>query len=419
MRLKIAVLAGDGIGPEVTREATNILHAVAELGGHHFPFVPGLIGGIAITETGSPLPTATLDACLESDAVLLGAVGDNKFNDLPPDKRPEAGLLQIRQALGGFANLRPSIGYPALAENSPLRPEVTKDVDILFVRELLGGLYFGAPRWWNKEAETAINTMVYTKAEVVRVAKVAFELASKRKKKVTSVDKANVLEVSQLWRATVTEVAKEFPAVTLEHQLVDSMAMHLMNIPRNFDVVLTENLFGDILSDEAAVITGSLGMLPSATIGGTVNLYEPVHGSAPDIAGTGKANPLGAILTAAMVLRHSAGLERDANAIEAAVVKVLDAGHRTADIARGNAVGQHLVSTTEMGKLVHQALAQSIDQRQAMHAVKPRRANAHHRFTTSISMNNKSGLKTAFDLIACDRCKSVLSLCSCLYCASI
>jgi 3-isopropylmalate dehydrogenase len=369
MRLKIAVLAGDGIGPEVTREATNILRAVAELGGHEFLFVPGLIGGIAITETGSPLPTSTLDAALECDAVLLGAVGDNKFNALPPDKRPEAGLLQIRQALGGFANLRPSIAYAALAESSPLRPEVTKDADILFVRELLGGLYFGAPRYWNKETDEAINTMRYTKSEVVRVARIAFELAGKRRNKVTSVDKANVLEVSQLWRATVTEVAKDYPNITLEHQLVDSMAMHIMNIPRNFDVVLTENLFGDILSDEAGVITGSLGMLPSATIGGAVNLYEPVHGSAPDIAGTGKANPLGAILTAAMVLRHSANLEQDAKAVEQAVNKVLDAGYRTADIARGQQPGQTPVTTQEMGKLVHQALTESIDRRQAMHAV--------------------------------------------------
>lgn len=368
MRLKVAVLAGDGIGPEVTREATNILRVVAELGGHDFTFVEGQIGGIAITETGSPLPTATLDIALDSDAVLLGAVGDNKFNSLPPDKRPEAGLLQIRQALGGFANLRPSVAYSALAASSPLRPEVTKETDILFVRELLGGLYFGAPRWWNKETHEAINTMRYTRDEVVRVARVAFELASKRRKKVTSVDKANVLEVSQLWRATVTEIAKDYPEVTLEHQLVDSMAMHIMNIPRNFDVVLTENLFGDILSDEAGVITGSLGMLPSATIGGSVNLYEPVHGSAPDIAGTGKANPLGAILTAAMVLRHSANLEQDARAVEQAVHKVLDAGYRTADIARGGENVQ-LVSTQEMGKHVHQALAESIDRRQAMHAV--------------------------------------------------
>jgi 3-isopropylmalate dehydrogenase len=382
MRLKIAVLAGDGIGPEVTHEAVSILKAVAELGGHDFTFTPGLLGGVAITTHGSPLPTATLDLALESDAVLLGAVGDNKFNDLTPDKRPEAGLLQIRHALGGFANLRPSLAFKALAASSPLRPEVTANVDILFVRELLGGLYFGQPRWWNKEADApgggeAINTMRYTKAEVTRVARVAFELAAKRRGKVTSVDKANVLEVSQLWRATVTEVAKDYPSVTLEHQLVDSMAMHLMNIPRNFDVVLTENLFGDILSDESGVITGSLGMLPSATIGGAVNLYEPVHGSAPDIAGTGKANPLGAILTAAMVLRHSANLEADAKAIENAVHKVLDAGYRTPDIARSAAQSStepgttdtQLVTTTQMGKLVHQALVESIDRSQSMHAV--------------------------------------------------
>jgi len=374
MKLKIAILAGDGIGPEVTNEAINILRAVAELGGHDFTYTPGLIGGIAITETGSPLPQATIDISLDSDAVLLGAVGDNKFAALSPDKRPEAGLLQIRQHLGGFANLRPSKAYEALSSNSPLRPEVTKDADILFVRELLGGLYFGAPRWWDRSDNAngggeAINTMRYTKAEVVRVARVAFELASKRRKKVTSVDKANVLEVSQLWRAAVTEVAKDYPEVTLEHQLVDSMAMHLMNIPRNFDVVLTENLFGDILSDEAAVITGSLGMLPSATIGGAVNLYEPVHGSAPDIAGTGKANPLGAILTAAMVLRHSGNLEVEAAAIEQAVLDVLAAGNRTADLARGGDSAQVIVSTSQMGKLVHQALTQAIDRRQSMHAV--------------------------------------------------
>jgi 3-isopropylmalate dehydrogenase len=367
MKLKIAILAGDGIGPEVTREATQILKAVAEFGGHEFTFSEALIGGVAITANGTPLPQSTIDLCLESDAVLLGAVGDNKFNHLTPDKRPEAGLLQIRQVLGGFANLRPAVAYPALNENSPLRPEVTKGADILFVRELLGGLYFGQPRWWDKEKKEAINTMRYTRDEVIRVARIAFELAQKRRKKLTSVDKANVLEVSQLWRAAVDELKAEYPDVTVEHQLVDSMAMHLMNVPRNFDVVLTENLFGDILSDESGIITGSLGMLPSATIGGKVNLYEPVHGSAPDIAGTGKANPLGAILTAAMVLRYSAGLERDAKAIEAAVLKVLDAGHRTADIARGNTAAN--VTTQQMGKLVHEALAQSIDRQDSMHAV--------------------------------------------------
>ena len=367
MKLKIAVLAGDGIGPEVTREAQNILNAVAEAGGHEFTFTDALIGGVAITANGTPLPQSTIDICLDSDAVLLGAVGDNKFNALSPDKRPEAGLLQIRQVLGGFANLRPSVAYPALSENSPLRPEVTKGVDILFVRELLGGLYFGQPRWWNKESDEAINTMRYTKDEVVRVSRIAFELAQKRRKKLTQVDKANVLEVSQLWRATVDSLKADYPDVTVEHQLVDSMAMHLMNVPRNFDVVLTENLFGDILSDESGIITGSLGMLPSATIGGQVNLYEPVHGSAPDIAGTGKANPLGAILTAAMVLRHSAGLEQDAQAIEAAVAQVLAAGHRTADIARGNTTAN--VTTQQMGKLVHSALAESIDRQQSLHAV--------------------------------------------------
>jgi 3-isopropylmalate dehydrogenase len=348
MNLKIAVLAGDGIGPEVTAEALAVLRAVAAAGGHTFTYAELPVGGIAITEFGTPLPEKTLAESLASDAVLMGAVGDNKFNALPPSERPEAGLLKIRKELGGFANLRPSVAYPALAENSPLRAEVTKDVDILFVRELLGGLYFGEPRWWDKEKKLAHNTMVYSVDEVARVAKIAFELAQKRKKKVTSVDKANVLEVSQLWRATVDEVAKGYPDVKLEHQLVDSMAIHLMNIPRNFDVVLTENLFGDILSDESGVITGSLGMLPSATIGGKVNLYEPVHGSAPDIAGTGKANPLGAILTAAMVLRHSGGLEAEAKAVEDSVTAVLDKGLRTADIARGSA----FVKTAEMGKAV-------------------------------------------------------------------
>jgi 3-isopropylmalate dehydrogenase len=367
MKLKIAVLAGDGIGPEVTREATQILKAVAEFGGHDFTFTEALLGGVAITAEGTPIPKATIATCLESDAVLLGAVGDNKFNHLTPDKRPEAGLLQIRQELGGFANLRPCLAFTALSENSPLRPEVTKDVDILFVRELLGGLYFGQPRWWNKETGEAINTMRYTKGEVVRVARIAFELAQKRRKKLTQVDKANVLECSQLWRATVEELKSDYPDVTVEHQLVDSMAIHLMNTPRHFDVVLTENLFGDILSDESGVITGSLGMLPSATIGGKVNLYEPVHGSAPDIAGTGKANPLGAILTAAMVLRHSAKLEEAALAVEAAVAEVLAAGHRTADIARGNTAAT--VTTIQMGKLVHEALAQSLDREQSMHGV--------------------------------------------------
>jgi 3-isopropylmalate dehydrogenase len=367
MKLKVLVVAGDGIGPEVTAEAVRVLRSVAELGGYDFEFREALIGGVAIKAHGSPLPASTLDAALESDAVLLGAVGGNEFNALPPDRRPEAGLLQLRQSLGGYANLRPSFAWPALASNSPLRAEVVDGADILFVRELLGGLYFGAPRAWDREAGAAWNTMRYTRDEVIRVARVAFELAGTRRKKVTSVDKANVLEVSQLWRATVTELASQYPDITLEHQYVDACAMHLMNTPRNFDVVLTENLFGDILSDEAAVITGSLGMLPSATLGGSVNLYEPVHGSAPDIAGKGLANPLGAILTAAMLLRHSAKLEQDAQAIETSVRKVLEQGYRTADLVRGES--KQKLSTQEMGKHVHEALNEIIDRRQAMHAV--------------------------------------------------
>ena len=365
MKLRIAILAGDGIGPEVTQEAVTVLRAIADACGHDFIYTEALIGGVAITAEGTPLPQATTDACLASDAVLLGAVGDNRFNHLTPDKRPEAGLLQIRQVLGGYANLRPAVSYPALAATSPLRPDIAQGADILFVRELLGGLYFGQPRSWNKQTDEAINTMRYTRAEIERVARVAFDLAGKRRRKLTSVDKANVLECSQLWRSTVDALKPEFPGVIVEHQLVDSMAMHLMNRPRDFDVVLTENLFGDILSDEAGVITGSLGMLPSATIGGKVNLYEPVHGSAPDIAGTGKANPLGAILTAAMVLRYSGALEAEASAIESAVARVLEAGQRTADIAEGSAT----VTTRRMGQFVREALAAALDRTQSPHAV--------------------------------------------------
>jgi 3-isopropylmalate dehydrogenase len=356
MHLKILVTAGDGIGPEVTNEAVAVLREVADLGGHKLTLDHKRIGGVAIVQDGTPLPADTLAAALASDAVLLGAVGGNEFNSLPPDKRPEAGLLQIRAALGGFANLRPAFAFKELAVNSPLKPEIVDGADILFVRELLGGLYFGQPRAWDKAKNTAFNTMVYTREEVARVARIAFGLALKRRKKLTSVDKANVLEVSQLWRATVNEVAQEFPGVQVEHQYVDAMAMHLMNQPRNYDVVLTENLFGDILSDESAVITGSLGMLPSATIGGKVNLYEPVHGSAPDIAGKGLANPLGAILTGALILRHSGGLEAEAAAIEASVRKVLELGFRTPDLARGNAQGFTVLSTTEMGAKVRETV---------------------------------------------------------------
>src|ERR1700722_792382 len=360
MHLKILITAGDGIGPEVTNEAVSVMQEVAALGGHTLALDHKRIGGVAIVNDGTPLPVDTLSAALDSDAVLLGAVGGNEFNSLAPDKRPEAGLLQLRAALGGFANLRPAFAFKELAVNSPLRPEIIDGADILFVRELLGGLYFGAPREWNKTTNEAWNTMRYTRNEVARVARIAFQLAQKRRKRLTSVDKANVLEVSQLWRATVNEVAAEFPEVAVEHQYVDAMAMHLMNRPRDFDVVLTENLFGDILSDESAVITGSHGLLPPATIGGKVNLYEPVHGSAPDIAGKGLANPLGAILTGALILRYSGGLEAEAAAIEKAVRKVLEQGFRTPDLARGEKQGITVLSTKEMGAKVRETLKKQL-----------------------------------------------------------
>lgn len=356
MAFRLLVTAGDGIGPEVTREAVAVLQAVFSHADKSLEVTERRIGGVAIDTDGTPLPQETLDAALASDAVLLGAVGGSKWNALPPDTRPEAGLLQLRAALGGFANLRPAFSIAELAANSPLKLEIVSGADILFVRELLGGLYFGAPREWNRQTGEAWNTMRYTREEIARVARIAFELAQKRRKKVTSVDKANVLEVSHLWRATVTEVANEYPDVTLEHQLVDSMAMLIMTAPRSYDVVLTENLFGDILSDESAVITGSLGMLPSATIGGKVNLYEPIHGSAPDIAGKGLANPLGAILTGALVLRLSANMEAEAAAIQAAVRKVLEMGFRTPDLVRGDATGFTVLTTTEMGAKVRAML---------------------------------------------------------------
>ncbi len=369
MKLKITILEGDGVGPEVTREAVRILRSVGNLHGHEFTFDYKLIGGVAIKQDGSPLPRATLDSCLLSNAVLLGAVGSPEFDSLKPSERPEAGLLLLRQALGGFANLRPAISYNAIAAASPLRPEIARGADILIVRELLGGLYFGQPRGTSGQNgdSIAVNTMSYSVAEIERVARVAFAAAQKRRRKLTSVDKANVLETSQLWRATVSRIATDYPDVQLDHLYVDACAMHLMTNPRRFDVLVTENLFGDILSDEAAVITGSLGMLASATIGGAVDLYEPVHGSAPDIAGRGIANPIGAIASAAMLLRHSAGLEREAADIEEAIRSVLNDGYRTQDIAT-NGEG-YLASTTEIGERVAEALAEIADVRHAYHAV--------------------------------------------------
>lgn len=368
MKLKITILEGDGIGPEVTREAIRVLRATAALHGHEFVFSNEIIGGSAIRQTGSPLPRTTLDACLAGDAVLLGAVGTPEFDALPPSDRPEAGLLLLRQALGGYANLRPAIAYEAIAAASPLRPEVARGANILIVRELLGGLYFGEPRGvaGQNGDSVAVNTMSYSVPEIERVARVAFNAARKRRKKVTSVDKANVLETSQLWRATVSRVARDYPEVALDHLYVDACAMHLITDPRRFDVLLTENLFGDILSDEAAVITGSLGMLASATIGGEVGLYEPVHGSAPDIAGRGIANPFGAIASAALLLRYSGGLEREAVDIEDAIQLVLNSGYRTPDIS---AAAGHRATTSEIGELVSEALAEIADVRRAYHAV--------------------------------------------------
>src|SRR5438270_2478894 len=367
MRLKVAVLPGDGIGPEVMKVAVHVIRTLADTIGFELQLHEHPIGGAALAETGFPLPKTTLDQCLESDAVLLGAVGSPKFDSLPQDRRPEAGLLQLRIALGGYANLRPAIAYNALTECSPLRTTVVAGANVLFVRELLGGLYFGEPRGIDVATRSAWNTMRYSEPEIERVARVAFEQARQRSSKVTSVDKANVLETSQLWRTVVTRVAASFPDVALDHMYVDAFAMHLVTNPKRFDVVLTENLFGDILSDEAAAITGSLGMLPSASIGGAVNLYEPVHGSAPDLAGRNLANPLGAIASAAMMLRHTAAMHREADEIEAAIRAVLAQGYRTADIHRSP--GEQQVSTTEMGSLVEEALAGAIIRRQAYHAV--------------------------------------------------
>lgn len=333
--LKITVLPGDGIGPEVARVAVRVLRQVAERHGIAIATEEHAIGGTAVDRYGSPFPPESEAACRASDAVLLGAVGGPKYDTLPRAQRPETGLLALRKALGGFANLRPARMYRQLESCSPLKPEAVRGADILFVRELLGGLYFGQPRGISEDGSRGTNTMSYTRPEVERVARVAFDAARGRRKKITSVDKANVLETSQLWRDTVNEVAREYSDIKVEHMLVDSCAMKLVTAPTAFDVVLTENLFGDILTDEASAISGSLGMLPSATIGGSVDLYEPIHGSAPDIAGKGIANPLGAIASVAMLFRYTVRFEDAAREIERAIDAVLDAGLRTADIARG------------------------------------------------------------------------------------
>lgn len=333
MDAKIAVLPGDGIGPEVTAGATAVLDAVGARFGHRFSYEEGLIGGSAIDQTGSALPDDTLRLAEGAQAVLLGAVGGPKWDNPTAPVRPEQGLLRIRKHFGLFANLRPVKAYPALAAHTPLRAELIDGVDMLFVRELTGGIYFGE-RLEQGDGDRAYDTELYTVPEVERVAHVAFRAAQGRRKKVTSVDKANVLASMRLWRRTVVRVHEDYPEIALDHALVDSCAMHLITRPATFDVLVASNMFGDILSDEASVLAGSLGMLPSASLGeGTFGLYEPVHGSAPDIAGQGKANPIGSILSAAMLLRYSLGLEAEAKTVEAAVDAALAAGARTADIA--------------------------------------------------------------------------------------
>ena len=372
MLLKLTILPGDGIGPEVTEQAVLVLQAVADAFGHHVQLQRKNIGGAGLTAANDPLPADTIEACLSSSAVLLGAVGSPAFDHNPNHLRPEAGLLRIRRELGAYANLRPAICFPGLEDSSPLRAEVVRGTDIMIVRELLGGLYFGEPRSISGSSQpgsgdsqsgsgglqsrVAVNTMRYGEEEIERIARVAFDLAMKRRRKVLSVDKANVLECSRLWREVVTGVAKEYPAVKLAHQYIDSAAMLLVQRPTDFDVIVTENMFGDILSDQAGGVVGSLGLLASASIGGPVGLYEPVHGSAPDIAGKGIANPLGAILSAAFLLRHSFQLEQEAACIEGAVSRVLNEGVRTADLARKP---QASASTAEMGRCVVQAVKDS------------------------------------------------------------
>ncbi|HZE36602.1 MAG TPA: 3-isopropylmalate dehydrogenase [Candidatus Eisenbacteria bacterium] len=349
---KIAVLGGDGIGQEVTPEARKVLEVVGRATGVSFEFETALVGGAAIDATGDPLPAATLALCERSDAILFGSVGGPKWDNLHQEERPERGLLGLRKELDLFANLRPATCFPMLVDASPLKRDVVEGTDIMVIRELTGGLYFGEPRGREEFADggaRAINTMAYTSREIERVARVAFEVAMKRKKRLASVDKANVLVVSQLWREVVTRVSKDFPQVQLEHVLVDNCAMALVHKPTHFDTIVTENTFGDILSDEAAILAGSMGMLPSASLGGRVALYEPVHGTAPDIAGQGVANPIAAILSSGMLLRYSLDMGKDADRIEAAVVRVLEQGHRTRDIHAG---GMKLVGTKEMGDLI-------------------------------------------------------------------
>ncbi len=363
MNFRITVLPGDGVGPEVTAEAVKALDAVGERFGHTFEVKYGAIGGGAIDEFGDPFPNDSLELCQSSAAVLLGAVGGPKWDDPQAKVRPEDGLLALRKSLQLFANLRPVKLHPSLIDASPVKPEVLKGVDLVVVRELTGGLYFAEPkrRWTDANGRAAVDTLAYTEEEIRRILHVGFRLARTRRGRVTSVDKANVLETSRLWRELADDVARDYADVTLDHMLVDNAAMQIVRSPSQFDVIVTENTFGDILTDEAAVLSGSMGMLPSASLGESggdtpLGLYEPIHGSAPDIAGRGIANPVAAILSTAMMLRLSLGLEREAEALEDAVAQALDEGCRTADIANA---GEAPLSTIEMGYAVVNRIANS------------------------------------------------------------
>ncbi len=354
-RFKIAVMEGDGIGPEIVAEGIKVLDEVAKRFNHEFEYEKVYVGGCAIDRFGEPLPKSEVDKILECDALFFGAVGGPKWDNLPQDKKPEAGLLGIRKALGAFANLRPAKVFEELIDASTLKPEVIRGIDILVVRELTGGIYFGEPRGIFEEngVKKAVNTMVYTELEVERIVRLAFDLARQRRKKLTSVDKANVLDVSQFWRDIVNRVAKDYPDVEYNHLLVDNAAMQLVRDPKQFDVIVTGNIFGDILSDEASMLTGSIGMLPSASIGGRVGMFEPIHGSAPDIAGKGIANPIAQIESAAMMLKYGLKLDEEAEVIEKAVDLVLKMGYRTPDIM---SEGKKRVNTQQMGDLIAKAI---------------------------------------------------------------
>ena len=351
MKALIAILPGDGVGPEVVAEGVRCLQAIARRFDHHFELQEAVVGGAAIDVHSDPLPDATLDLCRRADAILLGAIGGPKWST-DAKIRPEQGLLRLRRELGLFANLRPVAPHPQLLDSSPIKPELLRDVDIMVVRELTGGIYFGAK---TRTPEAATDLCEYSAAEIERIARVAGKLALARRRKITSVDKANVLETSRLWRSVVERVIRaEFPQVSLEHMLVDSAAMHLIRQPRDFDVLVTENMFGDILTDEASMLAGSMGLLPSASLGdGKRGLYEPIHGSAPDIAGRGIANPLATILSVALLLRHSLGLESESQLLEAAVSRAIESGARTSDIAGGRAA----IGTRAAGDAVLAALS--------------------------------------------------------------